>query len=118
MSVPATSPPPSVPPPASRAPRASAYIGFLLFLVGMAMVGYVFWRTNALLAASPPTVPQVTGTDPNGATNAGLALGADIKEFLKQLLTLLLMCAVGSVFGSQGIKILFSAWNAKPDAPP
>ncbi|MBC8141812.1 MAG: hypothetical protein H7Y38_10280 [Armatimonadetes bacterium] len=118
MSVPAMSPPQVNNSVNSSAPRASAYLGFFLFLVGMGMVAYVFWRANALLAAPPPTVPQVTGTDPNGATNAGLALGADIKDFLKQLLVLLLMCVVGSVFGSQGINILFAAWNAKPAAPP
>ncbi len=82
------------------------------------MVGYVFWRANALLAAPAPTVPQVVGTDPNAATNAGLALGADIKDFVKQLLVLLVMCLVGSVFGSQGISILFAAWNAKPTVTP
>lgn len=110
---------PAAPPPAptsNAAPRASAYLGFALFLVGMGMVAYVFLKANALFAAPTPTVPQVTGTDPNGATNAGLALGADISGFLKQLLALLVMCIVGSVFSSQGIKMLFSAWNAKPAA--
>ena len=78
------------------------------------MVGYVFWQANALLSAPPPPVPQMMGTDPDRATNAGLVLGASLAALLQKLLILLVMCVVGSVFGSQGIRMLFAAWNTKP----
>ena len=100
--------------PLSNTPvRLSAYIGFALFLAGMAMIYYVFARANTLLTAPPPPVPQVVGVDPNGATNAGLALGASVTALIKQLLILLVMCVAGSVFASQGIRMLFAAWNTK-----
>ena len=84
----------------------------------MGMVAYVFGQANGLLNAPVPTVPHVVGTDPDAATNAGLALGADVTAFVKRLLVLLVMCVIGSVFASQGIKMLFAAWNAKPGVPP
>ena len=110
--------PASPPTPPNAAPRAAAYVGFLLFLVGMGMVVYVFLQANALLAAPPPAVPTVAAGDPDAATKAGLALGADITGFLQRLLVLLVMCIVGSVFASQGVGMLFAAWNTKPDAAP
>lgn len=102
--------------PANNAPRLAAWVGFALFLVGMGMVAAVFAQANALLAAPGPTVPAVTGTDPNGATNAALTLGADVTGFAQKLLVLLVECLVGAVFASLGVHVLFAAWNARPAA--
>ncbi len=100
------------------APRLSAYVGFVLFLVGMAMIAVVFGYANTLLSAPPPPVPTV-GTGPNAATVAGLTLGTSVVALLQKLLVLLVMCVVGSVFASQGVRILFAAWNARaPDSLP
>lgn len=104
---------PSNPPPTHTAPRASAYLGFVLFLVGMAMIAFVFMYANTLLSAPAPAVPQV-GTGPNAVSAAGLQLGTSMANLLMKLLILLVMCIAGSIFGSQGIKILFAAWNTKP----
>ncbi len=76
------------------------------------MIGYVFLSANTLLSAPPPPVPQI-GTGENAATQAGLELGNSLAYLLRQLLILLLMCAVGSVMASQGIKMLFAAWNTR-----
>ena len=70
-----------------------------------------------LLGAPAPTVPKVVATDPSSATNAGLALGKDMVALLKQLLILLVMCIVGGVVASIGIKKLFAAWNSKNTPP-
>ncbi|MBC8134809.1 MAG: hypothetical protein H8F28_02855 [Fibrella sp.] len=103
---------PSNPPPANNAPRASAYAGFFLFLVGMAMIAFVFSYANTLLSAAPPAVPQL-GTGENAATEAGLKLGTSVIGLLQKLLILLVMSIVGSLFASRGIHLLFTAWNTK-----
>jgi hypothetical protein len=76
------------------------------------MIAFVFAYANTLLGAPPPPVPQI-GTGENAATQAGLQLGTSLVDLLKRLLILLVMCVAGSVLASQGIKILFAAWNTK-----
>jgi hypothetical protein len=103
---------PANPPPTNKAPRASAYVGFLLFLGGAAMIAFVFSYANGLLSAPAPPVPQI-GTGENAVSAAGLELGSSVVNLLQKLLILLVMCVAGSVLASQGVKILFAAWNTR-----
>lgn len=103
----------------NAAGRASAYLGFVLFLIGMAMVAYVFMEANRMLGTTSTPVPTISGTNnPNAATDAALQLGGSAMDLAKKLLILLVMCIVGSVFASKGIQLLFAAWNAAPAHQP
>lgn len=91
-------------------------LGILVFLAGVALIAYVFWSANTLFHQAPPEVPAVAAKA--AATNAGVApsaameLGRSLVDYLKQLLTLFLMCVAGSLIASRGVHLYFSAGRA------
>jgi|GEM_PF-7052012 hypothetical protein len=104
-------------------------VGIVIFLVGVALVGYVFSSANALLSGTPPpTVPTpapsaspAAGEAANAASSAALDIGRSMADLVKRLLVLLVMCFAGSVVASLGIRLFFSSRNvahATRDVPP
>ena len=111
---------------------SGAIIGILVFLAGIALVGYVFMKAHTLFDAPPQTIPAtafatpaptptpsaagtalVTATTASPAVNpAVIAIGQNLSQFIEQLLLLLLMCIVGSVVASLGINLFFKALAA------
>lgn len=95
--------------------------GLLIFLVGVALVGYVFLAANGILREPPPAVPTPTpapsGSPAPAATGAAVsAIGASFADLVRRLLVLLVMCLAGSVVASLGIKLFFSARSAEGNA--
>lgn len=122
---------------ASAARTGGAVLGIMVFLIGIALVGYVFMTARVLFDAPPPTIPTPPPApilDPNAsasavaaasaaaATSAGPSatsvVGQALLGFLQHLLVLLLMCIAGSVIASRGIELFFKAIAAANDAPP
>ena len=112
---------------------SGAIVGILVFLVGIALVGYVFAKAHTLFDAPPPSIPASAFATPtpaptpsaaaaalatvtttsSPAINPGvIAIGQNLSQFLKQFLLLLLMCIVGSVVASLGINLFFKALAA------
>lgn len=92
-------------------------LGILVFLVGVALIAYVFWSANSLFHQPPPSVPAVAaakaaGANAAAAPSAAIEIGRSMMDYLKQLLTLFLMCAAGSLIASRGIHLYFSAGRA------
>ncbi len=113
-------------PPAAA--RWGVALGILVFLVGVALVGYVFAEANRLFHTPPPSVPAAlpaptpsgAGADAaassNAASGAALEIGRSLTQFLQQLLVLLVMCVAGSVIASKGVQLMFaSARAARPE---
>jgi hypothetical protein len=96
---------------------SGAVLGILVFLGGIALLGYVFMTAQHLFTEAPPPVPTPPATgsapDPN-APSATTAIGQSLMDFGKRLLLLLLMCIAGSVIASRGIELFFKACAAAP----
>lgn len=109
-----------------------AVLGILVFLAGVALVGYVFTSARVLFDEPPPTLPlptppATTGTGAGqaantaastAATGAALALGQSFTQFLQRLLALLLMCVAGSAIGALGIHLFGRAFTSAPPRTP
>lgn len=111
-----------------------AVLGILIFLAGVALVGYVFVTARVLFDAPAPPLPALPAppsptagaaaqTAANGAvstaaTGAALAIGQSFTQYLQRLLALLLMCIAGSVIGSLGIGLFSRAFTAAPPRNP
>ena len=104
----------------SRATRyAAGGLGLIVFLLGVALLIYVFNAANSLLSAPAPTVPAVTpspGASPgaagSAAPSAAVDIGMSLADHVRRLLVLLVMCFAGSAIASLGIRLFFSARNA------
>jgi hypothetical protein len=109
----------------TAARTSGAIIGIIVFLVGIALLGYVFMTARALFDAPLATLPTATPTPaptpgPAGAAAAStvsplaLALGQSLTQFAQKLLVLLLMCIAGSVIASRGVDFFFKSLAAAP----
>lgn len=100
---------------------SGAVLGILVFLGGIALLGYVFMTAQHLFTEAPPPVPAPPAAgatpDPNAAA-ATTAIGQSLMDFGKRLLLLLLMCIAGSVIASRGIELFFKACAAAPPKSP
>ena len=96
-------------------------LGILVFLAGVALIAYVFWSANMLFHQAPPTVPataaKAAGSSASAAPSAAIELGRSMIDYLKQLLTLFLMCVAGSLIASRGVHLYFSAGRANAAGP-
>lgn len=97
-------------------------LGILVFLAGVALIAYVFWSANTLFHQPPPTVPTATAKAASDsaavAPSAAVEIGRSLVDYLKQLLTLFLMCVAGSLIASRGVHMYFSAGRASAGPPP
>jgi hypothetical protein len=98
---------------------AARVLGILVFLAGVALLGYVFATANTLFHLPPPHVPEPTSAATSAAAGSGaapaaaaIAIGQSLSDYIKQLLALLLMCIAGSLVASKGIHLYFSAGHA------
>ena len=125
-------------PPASSARKGGLVLGLIVFLVGVALVGYVFYTARVLFDAPPPTIPlppPAPVVDPNAAAGAASSaasaasassnapaatavVGQALIGFLQHLLVLFVMCVAGSVIASRGIELFFKALAAAPPSAP
>jgi hypothetical protein len=105
---------------------APAVLGVVVFLIGVALLGYVFVAANGLFNAPPPQVPSApppataaaagaAGTASPAGT-AALAIGQQFSALVQKLLVLLVMCVAGSVVASKGVQMAFAARNAAVNA--
>ncbi|MES2462648.1 MAG: hypothetical protein V4671_18855 [Armatimonadota bacterium] len=98
-------------------------LGILVFLAGVALIAYVFWSANSLFHQPPPTVPvaataKAASASASAAPSAALEIGRSLADYLKQLLTLLVMCIAGSLIASKGVQMYFSAGRAAAGSHP
>lgn len=98
-------------------------LGILVFLAGVALIVYVFWSANLLFHQPPPSVsPTAATTAASGnaavAPSEAMDIGRSLADYLKRLLTLLIMCIAGSVIASRGVHLFFSAGRAAHSNPP
>lgn len=96
---------------------AARLLGIAVFLGGVALLVYVFKSADLLFHQAPPTVPpaaalQASAGSSAAAPSAALQIGQSLTDYLKKLLTLLLMCVAGSLIASKGIQLFFSAGRA------
>jgi len=89
----------------------------MVFLGGIGLLWYVFQTANGLFNQPAPHVStvapaQAAAGNAAAAPSAALEIGRDLTEYLKKLLTLLLMCVAGSLISSAGIRLYFSAGRA------
>jgi hypothetical protein len=106
-----------------RARISGTVLGIVVFLIGVALLGYVFATARTLFDA-PSVIPAaafaVASPAPAGATVAAAPaapaatalIGQSLTSFLQKLLVLLLMCIAGSVIASQGINLFFKTLAA------
>ena len=107
--------------------RSGAALGIVVFLVGIALIGFVFVQAKALFAAPSPALPIPVATPTPSASpspgagsvspeasNAAIAIGGIALDFVKQVLFLLVMCIVGSAMASHGANLFFKACAAAP----
>lgn len=100
---------------------AGLVCGILVFLLGVALLGYVFLTARTLFEAPAPPIPA---SPPAGSPEAAtappptLVLGQSLAHFLQQLLILFLMCVAGSLVAGQGVNMFFKALAAVPHHPP
>ncbi|MBC8104616.1 MAG: hypothetical protein H7Z41_18730 [Cytophagales bacterium] len=92
-------------------------LGILVFLAGIALLGYVFWSSNLLFSQPPPQVPVASAAkaasgSAAAAPSAALEIGRSLADYLKQLLALLVKCIAGSLIASKGVQMYFSAGRA------
>lgn len=116
------------PHPGNAARTSGAILGILVFLVGIALLGYVFMTARDLFDAPPPALPPATAPTPApagaasaatpAAQSAALVLGQSLTQFAQRLLVLLVMCVAGSVISSKGIELFFKALAAASPPPP
>jgi hypothetical protein len=97
-------------------------LGILVFLAGVALIAYVFWSANTLFHQPPPSVPVAAATKAAAgsaatAPSAAVEIGRSMVDYLKQLLTLFLMCVAGSLIASRGVHMYFSAGRASTQHP-
>jgi hypothetical protein len=107
--------------PADHPARTSgAIIGILVFLLGVALLGYVFLQARGLFEQPPPPLPQaVPAGSPEAATAPAptMVLGQNLAYFLQRLLVLFLMCVAGSLIAGQGVNLFFKTLAAAPPPP-
>ena len=115
-------------PPAAAARKGGAVLGLVVFFIGIALVGYVFYMGRVLFDTPPPTIPSPPPAplvDSNAAAGAATAaattaanantpsvasaVGPPLIQFLQRLLVLFVMCVAGSVVASRGIELFFKA---------
>ena len=107
----------------SSARTTGIILGILVFLTGVALLGYVFVTARTLfdapLVALPNTAAPASATpsDTQAVSPLALALGQSLTQFAQRLLVLLLMCIAGSVVASKGIDMFFKAVVAVPPTP-
>lgn len=107
--------------------RSGAALGIVIFLIGVALIGYVFVTARDLFNEVPPTLPIASaspaptaspapsGAAPTGDTAAAAtAIGNIAVGFVRQVGILLLMCIAGSVIASRGVELFFKACAAAP----
>ncbi len=94
-----------------------------MFLIGIALLGYVFYTARVLFDTPPPTIPipppapltesgAVASTTTSAAPAATAVVGQALIGFFQRLFVLLLMCIAGSVIASRGIELFFKALAA------
>jgi hypothetical protein len=97
-------------------------LGILVFLGGVALIAYVFWSANTLFHQPPPSVPTAAAskaaTSSAVAPSAAVEIGRSMVDYLKQLLTLLVMSIAGSLIASKGAQMYFSAGRAATGSHP
>jgi hypothetical protein len=97
---------------AARHDTPARVTGIVVFLVGVALLGFVFVTANRLFDAPPPAVPPMPPPGaPPGAPSPALEIGKSFSQLLRQILLLLLMSVAGSVIASKGIQLFFAARN-------
>ena len=89
-------------------------IGMLVFLAGVAALGFVFSIAYKLFSAPPETALGLTfknnpKTDPTAA-----AIGTQFGALLLRLGYLFLMSIAGSLIANKGINLYFSALQGSP----
>lgn len=97
-----------------------AVVGMFVFLGGVALLAYVFYSAAQLFSTAPPEVPPTPppGTDPKDTTGSAITtLSTSLVDYIKRLLTLLLMCVAGSVIASRGADMFFKSCTATPSKP-
>lgn len=104
-----------IPPRTDAGHRVAAWIGILIFLVGVGLIGYVFFTASALYHTPPakpislPTPTPVRGASPlpdNPIPRVTGSVIQDLGAFVRQLLTLLVMCLAGSAVAALGVRLL------------
>ena len=97
-------------------------LGILVFLAGVALIVYVFWSADLLFHQAPPSVPvtaaaKAASGNASAAPSAAIEIGRSMVDYLKRLLTLLIMCIAGSVIASRGVHLYFSAGRSHHNPP-
>ncbi|MBB6050916.1 hypothetical protein [Armatimonas rosea] len=99
----------------SESRLATRLLALVVILLGLALVGYVFFQAKALFEAPTPTLPPAPPTPKPlpGATPApdnavgtrALEAGWRLADLLgRRLLSLLVMCVAGSLIAALGIR--------------
>lgn len=113
---------------------SGAVLGIIIFLIGVALIGYVFMAANRLFNEPPPQISTASVSTPAQAAETGAAtaaaaaaaggdagaavaapspavmqMGATLTQFVKQVLVLIVMCIAGSVIASKGIQLFFAS---------
>ena len=92
-------------------------IGMLVFLAGVAALGYVFYIAYGLFQApASQTLGLTFKNDPKTDPTAA-AIGSQFGVLLFRLAYLFLMSIAGSLIANKGINLYFAALHGSP-APP
>ncbi|GAB4462816.1 MAG: hypothetical protein OHK0029_30390 [Armatimonadaceae bacterium] len=112
-----------------------AIFGILVFLGGVALIGYAFMEARELFLTTPPSLPDLpppvaatpappmdspTPSPPADGASAGNEainiIAGSVADFVKRLLALFVMCLAGSFVASRGVELFFRSLAASPDA--
>lgn len=110
---------------------SGAVLGIIIFLIGVALIGYVFVAANRLFNEPPPQLstaavpsPAVAareavdaaekGAPASAPSDAVMQMGSTLTQFVKQVLVLIVMCIAGSVIASKGIQLFFASRSLPP----
>jgi hypothetical protein len=104
-------------------------VGVLVFLFGVFLLWKVYQEAASLFARSVPApapTPAPTPTPASGATpapsaaatDAAVAIGRDLTDYVKKLLALLLMCVAGALIASMGVRAIFGPAPSREKTTP
>ncbi len=92
----------------------ASVVGILTFLLGAAMVVLTFWLAWRMFQTPPQ---QALNVKPGAPLDLNPVL-ARMADLVGRVLLLLVMCAIGSVLATRGVRLYASsALHAKPEQP-